>query len=105
MSKTRSENHRRRWLIAAGAVAAETGLLWHRGYGLGGTVIVRCRDGHLFSTLWVPAASVKSLRLGLWRVQRCPVGRHWSIVTPVDRSQLSPEELAQAQATRDIRLP
>jgi hypothetical protein len=68
-------------------------------------VIVRCRDGHLFTTIWIPAASVKSLRLGPWRVQRCPVGNHWSLVTPVKRSELSDEELAFAAQHRDARVP
>jgi hypothetical protein len=67
--------------------------------------VVRCRDGHLFSTIWVPAVSIKALRLGPWRVQRCPVGRHWALVTPVARDELSPDELGQALATRDSRLP
>ncbi len=91
--------------MAAAAVGAETIPLWQRGYGLGGNVVVRCRDGHLFSTLWVPAASLKALRLGPWRVQRCPVGHHWTVVTPVPREQLSPSELADALGTHDIRIP
>ena len=44
-------HHRKRWLLAAGAVALETVPLVRRGYGVGGNVIVRCHDGHLFSTL------------------------------------------------------
>jgi hypothetical protein len=72
---------------------------------LGGRVIVRCRSGHLFSTLWIPGASVKAVRLGPWRVQRCPVGRHWSVVTPVREASLSSTELDAARATRDARIP
>ena len=72
---------------------------------LGGLVVVRCRQGHLFSTLWIPGASLKSVRLGPWRVQRCPVGRHWSIVTPVKEASLSSAELDAARATRDARIP
>ena len=105
MITTRTGRHRKRWLIAAGAMAAETVPLWRRGYGLGGTVVVRCRDGHVFSTMWLPGVSLKSLRLGPWRVQRCPVGHHWSVVTPVNRSMLGGGELAQALATRDVRVP
>lgn len=96
---------RRRWLLIGGALAAETAPLVRRGYRAGGNVIVRCRDGHLFTTLWLPAASFKALRLGPWRLQRCPVGRHWTLVTPVDRSTLTEAELAQAAAQRDVRIP
>jgi hypothetical protein len=53
----------------------------------------------------VPAVSIKSLRLGLWRFQRCPVGNHWSLVTPVRRAELTDADRQAATATRDIRLP
>jgi hypothetical protein len=76
-----------------------------RGYPMGGNVLVHCRSGHLFTTIWVPGASLKSVRLGWWRLQRCPVGRHWSIVTPVKESDLSEEETRTARANRDIRIP
>ena len=76
-----------------------------RGYRIAGNVVVRCRQGHLFTTIWVPGASLKSVRLGWWRVQRCPVGRHWSIVTPVRRSELTEDELRTASENRDIRIP
>ena len=55
-----------------------------RGYsGMGGRQLVRCRSGHVFRTIWIPGVSVKSLRLGWWRAQYCPVGRHWTVVSPV----------------------
>ena len=76
-----------------------------RGYRMAGDVVVRCRDGHLFTTIWVPGASLKSVRLGLWRFQRCPVGRHWSIVTPVKRAELTEDERRTASENRDIRIP
>jgi hypothetical protein len=75
------------------------------GYRVGGNTIVRCRRGHLFTTIWIPGASLKSLRFGWWRFQRCPVGRHWSVVTPVRESSLSEKELRDAQTQRDVRLP
>jgi hypothetical protein len=104
--QSKKRKTRRRGLaIAAASVLGEVGVLRSRGYGFGGNVIVRCRDGHLFTTIWIPAASVKSLRLGPWRFQRCPVGNHWSLVTPVKRSELSDEELALAAQHRDTRLP
>jgi hypothetical protein len=42
-------------------VLAEPLAMWARGYPIGGNLIVRCRHGHLFTTLWVPSASVKAL--------------------------------------------
>jgi hypothetical protein len=49
--------------------------------------------------------SVKALRLVWWRVQRCPVGRHWTIVTPVRDAELSAEERRLAHERKDVRLP
>jgi hypothetical protein len=76
-----------------------------RGYPIGGNLVVRCRKGHLFTTLWIPGASVKSIRLVWWRIQRCPVGRHWSLVTPVKTSELSDDEERLARTRHDLRLP
>jgi hypothetical protein len=39
-----------------------------------------------------PGASLKSVRLGWWRFQRFPVGRHWTLVTPVRDSDLTADE-------------
>ncbi len=74
-------------------------------YRFGRKTIVRCRQGHLFSTIWIPFGSLKAVRLGPWRFQWCPAGRHWSLVTPVNLSSLTPEELSQAEATKDVRIP
>jgi hypothetical protein len=90
---------------AVATVALEALSLWARSGKLGGNIIVRCRNGHLFTTIWIPAASVKSLRLGPWRVQRCPIGHHWTVVTPVKAADLSAHELRVARRVRDIRLP
>jgi len=73
-------------------------------YRIGRETIVRCRKGHLFSTIWIPYASLKAVRLGPWRYQWCPVGRHWSLVRPVDVNALSPDQLRQAESTRDVRV-
>ena len=72
---------------------------------IGLRTIVRCHRGHLFTTIWIPGASVKSLRLGPWRVQRCPVGRHWAIVTPAQVSKLDDAQRTKALACRDTFLP
>jgi len=66
---------------------------------------VRCRDGHLFTTLWVPFGSLKALRLGRRRFQYCPVGHHWTIVTRLDQSSAGRKDLAKAAKVRDVRLP
>ena len=76
-----------------------------RGYRIGGNVVVRCRRGHLFTTIWIPGGSLKAVRLGWWRVQFCPVGRHWSIVAPVKDADLSPREKRAARKHRDIPIP
>ncbi len=95
----------RRPLIIAAALLLETVPTWLRTHRIAGNFVVRCREGHLFTTIWVPGASVKALRLGLWRFQRCPVGNHWSLVTPVRESELSESELRSAHEHNDIRLP
>jgi len=76
-----------------------------RGYGVGGNVVVRCRRGHLFTTIWIPGASLKSVRLGWYRFQRCPVGGHWSLVKPVRESDLTEDERRGAAERRDLRIP
>ncbi len=67
--------------------------------------IVRCKDGHLFTTTWIPLVSFKAVRLGWRRFQRCPVGRHWTTVERVDEASLTPDELEQALGIHDIRIP
>ena len=73
--------------------------------GAGFERIVRCRAGHLFTTTLVPGVSLKAVRLWNVRFERCPVGRHWTTVTPVDVSTLTPEEIEAARSRHDIRIP
>jgi hypothetical protein len=75
------------------------------GMRLGPDTIVRCRDGHLFTTIWIPFMSFKAIRLGMMRIQYCPVGRHWTTVTPVDASTLTQAELREAAQTHDRQIP
>ena len=106
MASTRNAGKRRRaGIIFVGAMLAETAGLWFRARRIAGNVVVRCHRGHLFTTLWIPGASVKSLRLVAWRFQRCPVGHHWSLVTPVDESTLTEDERRSAHEHHDIPLP
>ncbi len=92
-------------MLVVASVVAEAVALWLTAGRLGPNVVVRCRRGHLFTTIWVPGASIKAVRLLGWRFQRCPVGGHWSLVTPVRESDLPEPELRQAHEHRDIRVP
>lgn len=96
---------RRRFALAGVALAVEALAVRLRSGKLGGSVVVRCRQGHLFTTTWIPGVSVKSLRLGWWRFQWCPAGRHWSVVVPVKAADLSDDERQRAAQTRDSRIP
>lgn len=75
------------------------------GYRLGRNTIVRCRDGHLFTTWWIPGVKLKALDLGLVRFQRCPVGKNWTLIRPVREAALTEEEKETAAAQRDIPIP
>jgi hypothetical protein len=66
---------------------------------------VRCSQGHLFTTIWIPLASLKAVRLGGSRYQRCPVGRHWALVMPLDPATATPADLGAAAAVHDLRIP
>ena len=87
-------------IIVGGTVLAR-----RLGYNLGGEVVVRCRDGHLFTTIWVPGGSLKAIRLGWVRLQRCPVGNHFTAVVPVRDSDLTPAERTMARQYRDLPVP
>ena len=101
----RGEHLRRSLLVATGIIVVETVAMRLRGYRVGVNVVVRCQRGHLFTTIWLPGGSLKSLRLGWWRFQRCPVGPHWSLVAPVNESELSEAELRSAREHQDVRIP
>ena len=75
------------------------------GYKLGGWVVVRCRAGHLYTTLWIPGVKLKALDLGVARFQYCPVGEHWSLVVPVREAYLTDAEHQFAAAHRDAPIP
>jgi hypothetical protein len=75
------------------------------GNGAAGRVVVRCRDGHVFTTIWVPLASFKAIRLGPLRFQYCPVGGHWTFVVPVPPSELTSLERRMAQRYDDGPVP
>jgi hypothetical protein len=76
-----------------------------RGIQMGARRIVRCSDGHLFTSTWIPGVSFKAIRLGSARYERCPVGNHWALARNLDPSTLSPEDRRLAEATLDTKIP
>lgn len=102
----RRRRRRRAVAVALALTAVEAVVVGRRrGSLLRAETIVRCRSGHLFTTLWVPGASLKAVRLGWWRYQRCPVGPHWALVTPARVADLTEAERQAAAAHHDSRLP
>jgi hypothetical protein len=104
---TMSKRTRRRLTfgVIAGSYAAGTVWAMRRGYSFGRNVTVRCLGGHAFQTIWIPGVSVKSLRLGLWRLQWCPVGRHVSLVHLVKPADLTPDMRWDSARHHDIPVP
>ncbi len=102
---TNRPSKQRRIVVVAALYGIATLSARRLGYALGGNAVVRCRKGHLFTTIWVPGASIKSVKLGWWRFQRCPVGKHWTLVSPVKDADLSDEERRFADAHHDLWLP
>jgi hypothetical protein len=103
-----SAKRKRRLAILAGVVVAYvagTIIATRQGYSFGRNAVVRCRQGHLFTTVWIPGASIKALRLGFWRVQWCPVGRHVDLVRPVKDADLTDAERSFAVAHHDVPVP
>ena len=92
--------------VAAGLTVAEAAVVARRrGSWIGAETVVRCRSGHVFTTLWIPGGSLKAIRLGPWRLQRCPVEAHWTLITPVRISDLTPAERQFAAQHRDLPVP
>ena len=92
-------------LITVGVVAGATLAGRRLGYNFGTNTVVRCRQGHLFTTVWIPGVKLKELDLIVARVQRCPVGQHWSLVVPVKSADLTDAERQFAHEHHDIRVP
>ena len=61
--------------------------------------IVQCSAGHLYEATWIPFVGIKSLRLTpSTRYARCPVGKHWAVVSRSDPSALTEEQLSAARS-------
>jgi hypothetical protein len=91
-------------VVVAGYVVG-TIVATRAGYRVGRNSFVRCRRGHLFTTTWIPGGSLKAIRLGLWRIQWCPVGRHVDLVRLVKPGDLSESEREFAASHHDIQVP
>jgi hypothetical protein len=92
-------------LIAAGVATGGTLIARRLGYNLGANTIVRCRQGHVFTTIWIPGIKLKEIDLVIARIQRCPVGHHWSLVVPVRPETLTAEDREFARAHHDVKIP
>jgi hypothetical protein len=92
-------------LIAAAAIVGFTLAARRLGYHLGLRTVVRCRQGHLFTTIWIPGVKLKEIDLVVARIQRCPVGHHWSLVVPVREASLTDAQREFAHDHRDVRIP
>ena len=88
-------------LIAAGVAVGGTLIARRLGYNLGTNTIVRCRQGHVFTTIWIPGIKLKEIDLVVARIQRCPVGNHWSLVVPIRAETLSAEDRDFALSHQD----
>jgi hypothetical protein len=95
----------RRILLTVAAVAVWTVVARRLGYRFGPNTVVRCRRGHLFTTIWIPGVKLKAIDLLVARVQWCPVGRHWSLVTPVRDAARTAADRQGAAAHHDVRIP
>jgi hypothetical protein len=92
-------------LIIGGVIAGGTVLARLLGYKLAGNVVVRCRQGHVFTTTWIPGVKLKELDLVVARIQHCPVGEHWSLAVPVREGELTNGERQFAQQHHDLPIP
>ena len=92
-------------VVVVGVIAGGTVVARLLGYKLGGHVVVRCRQGHVYTTIWIPGVKLKGLDLVVARVQYCPVGKHWSLAIPVRDADLTEGERQFARAHHDLPIP
>ena len=93
-------------VVILAAVAAKVARVSRsQGYRFGQDVIVRCREGHLFMTTWIPMMSVKAIRIGLVRIQHCPVGNHVTAVRLMRDEDLTSAQRLEASRHHDSGVP
>lgn len=61
------------------------------------SILVRCAEGHLFSTRAFPMQNLGPARLGPGRLMRCPRCARLRSAVPADVARLSVEEVEQAK--------
>jgi hypothetical protein len=94
------------WLVlVVGAFAGFITVMKKRGFKFGRDVIVQCGAGHYYTTIWVPGVSLKAVRWGAIRFQRCPVGKHWASARLVNPKEVTPEISEIAAQHHDVRIP
>ena len=91
--------------VVVGGYAVGTIVAARAGYQVGREAFVRRRQGHLFTTTWIPGGSLKAIRLGLWRIQWCPVGRHVDLVRLVKPRPCRNPRASSPLAHHDILVP
>jgi hypothetical protein len=85
-------------LVGVGVVVANV-VMRLLGYAIPGRTVVRCSQGHLFTTMWIEGGSLQALRLGpTLRYQWCPTCRHGRLVRPVKDADLSDDDRREAAA-------
>jgi hypothetical protein len=91
--------------LGLSAIIAEAIVLWRRRDSIFTLdTVVRCTHDHVFTTWWIPGVSIKAFRFLWWRLQYCPVGQHLALVTPVDMSTLTDQEITAATTKHDLHI-
>jgi len=67
----------------------------------GSRTVVKCSGGGYYETIWVPLVSLKAIRLGAKRFQRCPIHRKWEMTQRVRDDELTPQIRQAAAQYRD----
>ena len=79
--------------------------MFRRTSAKGSDTVVRCCAHHLFTTSWAADSGFTVGRYGPMRFERCPVTRHWSLVTPARTDELTEEQQQAGAAFHGARVP
>lgn len=67
--------------------------------------VMRCVDGHLFETPFLPMLSLKAIRTPRGRIMRCPVDKHAGPVELMYTAELTPGQRQEARHNRTSPIP